>query len=833
MEFLYLIIGAILVFFLTIVAFTRRYKRCPSDKILVVYGKIAGGGRGGLSAKCYHGGAAFIWPLLQDYSFLDLRPMAIDINLQGALSLQNIRVNTPSTFTVGISTEPGVMENAAERLLAMDHKQISELARDLIFGQMRVVLATMPIEEINADRDKLIEKITDGVEVELNKVGLRLINVNIQDITDESGYIDALGRDAAARAINEAKVKVAEKERDGEIGAAAADRDRRVQVAQALATAVEGENTAKVTIANSDAARREREAEAERLASAAEKVKSAQALEEAYKAEEGAERQRAQREQATQRANVLVPAEIKKAEIETLSEAEAERTRRIKKGEADGLRFQMQAQADGTLFQRTAEADGTRLQMQAEADGLKARLLGEAAGLIEILNNKAEGFGRIVGAVAGDTEKAALLLVTEQLPKLIEEQVKAISNLKIDSVTVWEGGRGGGGGKNATADFLSGLVGSLPPLHELTKNVGVRLPEYLGRMEQAGRGGREPGHGGGRGKASQEEGGDGGDDGPAGGGGARGPSSPRGGAAAARGAGEGRAGGRGASTSAAAGRRGGAERAGAAAGASLVAFPSTPVVASAADDLESPSLAALHRATADRGYGGTPAGLAAGAAVTAEPAVPASRPSAGPRGAGSASAAALDAAGERERAESGGPAGEDAGSRPTEVADKGAGSRPVRAAAADDLRRARAEPPAGAAAGEPHRAEPTTAAARRAAAALDATRTTADRGREKLRSWLAADPRILGIPGAEAASAKAMAAVDAAVDSAFEWADRVRDTSAAWFHAEGGKWIGPETWRELSRVAGDRPGLPVNLDRKPVWLPYQAITRALESERRR
>ena len=483
------IVAAAVVVFLFLVAILRRYKRCPSDKILVVYGKV-GGRRPGMSARCYHGGAAFIVPVFQNYAFLDLTPMAIDINLQGALSLQNIRVNTPSTFMVGISTESGVMENAAERLLNLEMKQIAELARDIIFGQMRVVLATMSIEEINADRDKLIENITYGVEGELKKVGLRLINVNIQDITDESGYIDALGRDAAARAINEAKVKVAEKERDGEIGAAAADRDRRVQVAQALATAVEGENEAKVTIANSNAARREREAEAERLATAAEKVKHAQALQEAYKAEETAERQRAQREEATQGANVLVPANIKKGEIETLAEAEAERTRRIKKGEADGLRFQMQAQADGTLFQRTAEADGTRLQMQAEADGLKARLLGEAAGLIEILNNKAEGFRRIVESVAGDTERAALLLVTEQLPKLVEEQVKAIANLKIDSVTVWEGGRGGNGGKNATADFLSGLVGSLPPLHELTKNVGVRLPEYLGRMEQAARGGR-------------------------------------------------------------------------------------------------------------------------------------------------------------------------------------------------------------------------------------------------------------------------------------------------------------------------------------------------------
>ncbi len=123
--------------------------------------------------------------------------------------------------------------------------------------------------------------------------------------------------------------------------------------------------------------------------------------------------------------------------------------------------------------------------MPAEIKRREIKTLAEAKaeGLRAILSRKAEGFDRIVAAAGGAPELASLLLVTEQLPQLIDEQVKAIANLKIDSVTVWEGGRGDGG-KTATADFLSGLVGSLPPLHELAKNVGVKLPEYLGRMER-------------------------------------------------------------------------------------------------------------------------------------------------------------------------------------------------------------------------------------------------------------------------------------------------------------------------------------------------------------
>lgn len=460
------VIAAVLVFG-TMMLFVSRYKRCPSDRILVVFGKVGGQ----KSARCYHGGAAFVWPVIQDYAFLTLTPMPIDIQLRGALSQQNIRVNTPSTFTVGISTEPGVMENAAERLLGLSQPQIQELAKDIIFGQMRVVIATMPIEEINADRDKLIANIFSGVEVELKKVGLRLINVNIQDITDESGYIEALGKEAAARAINEAKIKVANQERDGDIGAADAEREKRIRVAQAHATAVQGENEAAVQIANSIASRREREAEAQRIGTAAEKVATAKALEESYKAEEIAERQRAKREEAAQLASIIVQAEIEKKKIEVLAEAEKSKIRL--RAEAEKLRIELEAHAEGERL---------RMLKEGEALGLKAYMEAQAQGTLAQLNARADGFKAIV-ASAGGADLAAKLMVTEQLPKLVEEQVKAISNVKIDKLTVWDSGRNDGDGKTRTADFLSGLVGSVPPLHEIAKNAGVELPGYLGKLD--------------------------------------------------------------------------------------------------------------------------------------------------------------------------------------------------------------------------------------------------------------------------------------------------------------------------------------------------------------
>ena len=310
---IFLIAAIVLFFFILIISFFRRYKRCPSDRVLVVFGKVGKGlGTESRSAKCIHGGAAFVWPIIQDYSFLDLTPISIEINLTNALSKQNIRVDVPSRFTVGVSTEAGVMTNAAERLLGLSQESVSNLAKDIIFGQLRLVVATMDIEEINSNRDKFLAAVSSNVEQELKKIGLKLINVNVTDINDESGYIEALGKEAAAKAINDAKKSVAEKNRDGSIGEANAHQDQRVQVAGADATAVEGENSAKITIANSDAVRREQEAEAERKAVAAEKVSEAKALEEAYAAEKSAEIARALRDKAAQTADVVVPAEVDK-----------------------------------------------------------------------------------------------------------------------------------------------------------------------------------------------------------------------------------------------------------------------------------------------------------------------------------------------------------------------------------------------------------------------------------------------------------------------------------------------------------------------------------------
>ena len=445
---IFLVCAVVLVVVSFIIWICSRYKKCPSDKIMVIYGSIGKNTDGSnRSAKCIHGGAEFVIPVFQSYAYLDLTPMSIQVDLKNALSKQNIRIDVPSRFTVGISTEPGIMQNAAERLLGLQLSEIQELSKDIIFGQLRLIIATMDIEEINTNRDKFLAAVSENVESELRKIGLRLINVNVTDISDESGYIAALGKEAAAKAINDAKKSVAEQDREGSIGEANAKKEQRIEVSKADSLAIEGENEAKMKIAMSEAALKEKEAEARKIATTAEKTQAAKALEESYAAEQAAEKARRDKEQATLEADIIVRAEARKKELELAAEAEAEQIRRKAKGEADAIYAKMEAQARG-----------------AE----------------EILRKQAAGFAEIVKSAGGDPDAALKLLIADKLEDLMRVQVDAVKNIKIDKVTVWDGGQNGDG-KTSTANFISGMMKSVPPLDEVFALAGMQLPSMLGK----------------------------------------------------------------------------------------------------------------------------------------------------------------------------------------------------------------------------------------------------------------------------------------------------------------------------------------------------------------
>lgn len=437
MDFLGISFIVILSFLFATVAFlASRYKRCPSNAILAIYGKVGEG----QSVRCFHGGGAFVWPLIQDARFLDLTPMTINIPLKGALSFQNIRINVPSTFTIAIDTSAEAMNNAAVRLLELTTTEIEKMASEIIFGQLRLTVASLKIEEINQDRERFLLAIRNNIEPELRKIGLTLINVNITDITDESGYIESIGKKAASTAINQAKIDVAEQEKLGEVGSALAIKEQRIRVAEYNAQAVEGENQSKANIAKYDADLKEKEAIADQRGQVAEQNARA----EIQKANALAETRRLEAEQ-------VVPKEIEKRKIEIAAEARAEQTRREARGEADAI-----------ISIKSAEAEGIQ----------------------KVLDAKAEGYNRLVDSCGDNARDAATMLIVEKLEQIVQLQTEAIKNIKIDKVTVWDSGNGEKG--SSTANFMSNLIKSLPALHEVTGMAGIDLPNYLGDVKTEG-----------------------------------------------------------------------------------------------------------------------------------------------------------------------------------------------------------------------------------------------------------------------------------------------------------------------------------------------------------
>jgi flotillin len=489
---------AAIVFFGFVIMLVKQYKRCPSNRVLVIYGRTGKG----QASQTVHGGAAFVWPLIQDYAYLSLEPIQIEVPLRGALSSENIRVNVPSVFTVAIDTKPEVMQNAAVRLLGLSVQEVRKQAEEMIFGQLRQVIASMGIEEINRDRDKFLEHVQHSLEPELAKIGLQLINVNITDITDESGYIDAIGQKAASLAIQQARGDVADNEKMGETRVASAERDKSIQVSNARKEQSIGTREAqreqavrvaaleKEQIVGEKQAAFEREAQvkdaerqmriqvAEADASAIDGENHSAALVAASQAElaikkaEAYERGEGRRKQAE--ANVL---EVQNKAMAKAALAEAERVEAEQRAK---LEAPAKAQKAKQIVDAEASAEQRRILAQAEADAIFLKLEAEARGQYEILAKKGEGLKAIVSACGGSTE-AFQMLMLEHLDNLADASARAISNIKFDKVVVWE--NGGNNGRSSTADFLSGMAKTLPPMMQVMRDIGgIELPESLVRL---------------------------------------------------------------------------------------------------------------------------------------------------------------------------------------------------------------------------------------------------------------------------------------------------------------------------------------------------------------
>ncbi|HEV3445596.1 MAG TPA: SPFH domain-containing protein [Gemmataceae bacterium] len=499
-HYLVIAVVALALFAFSILTFVaKRFRRCPPNRVLVIFGKV----RRGEAARCVSGGAAFVWPLVQDHAFLNLEPIQIEIPLKGALSIENIRVNVPSIFTVAIGTETEVMNNAAIRLLGLSAEDIKTQAEHIIFGQLRQVIASMCIEDINRHREQFLHKILTSLEPELRKIGLVLINVNITDITDESGYIAAIGKKAASQAIQQASIDVSQQEKMGSIGVAEADREKTIQVANAHKLREIGMREAQreqaVRVAQLEKEQKvgeqtacyERDAQV-KDAERAMRIATADANAKAIVGENEAQAQVAAAQAALQvkQAESYKLGETRKREAEAavqeaqnraMAKAALAQAERVEAERRAAVEAPAKAEKARVIVEAEAEAEKRRIEAEGQAKAIFAKLEAEARGQYEILAKKGEGLRSIIEACGG-AQAAFQMLLLEHLDALTQASAQAISQIKFDKVVVWENGTNGNGA-NATAHFLQGLARTMPPIMQVMKDIGgVELPDYFGKL---------------------------------------------------------------------------------------------------------------------------------------------------------------------------------------------------------------------------------------------------------------------------------------------------------------------------------------------------------------
>lgn len=498
----------VVVVIISFIGILSRYRKCKSDEVLVVYGKTSGE----KSAKLYHGGAAFVWPIIQGYEFLSMKPLQIDCKLTGALSAQNIRVDVPTTITVAISTDPEVMQNAAERLLGLQSEDKQNLITDVVYGQMRLVIADMTIEELNSDRDKFLSKVRENIDTELRKFGLYLMNINISDIRDAANYIVNLGKEAESKALNEAQANIEEQEKLGAIKIANQIKERETKVAetrkdQDIAIAetkkqqeisvanADKDRISQVAIANAEKESQVAKAEAEKNINiekantekgkpycrtelrygnkkADAEKKAAIGRNEAGKdialsnselavtqadADKKAGEAAARSEAAVQAAREIAQKEVEEAKakkVESALKAQKIVPAEVAKQEAI---LQADAVAEKTIREAEARAKALLAQAEAEASAIRMKLEAEADGKKKSLLAEADGFRAMVEAAESNPAIAIQYKMVDQWKEIAGEQVKAFEHINLGNITVFDGGNG------ATGNFLNQLVKTVAP----------------------------------------------------------------------------------------------------------------------------------------------------------------------------------------------------------------------------------------------------------------------------------------------------------------------------------------------------------------------------------
>ena len=459
--------------------FARNYIKVPPSTVAIFYGRKhifvdEKGTRTTVGFRVVRGGAALRVPVLEQVAYLSLNIISIPLKISKAYTKEGVAVTVEAVANVKIGGDDVSLRGAAERFLGMSSDQIKGVIFQTLEGHLRAILGTLTVEEINADRQAFAQKMTDEAAVDLKKMGVNIDILTIQQISDEMGYLDALGKKRTAEVKRDAVIGEAQAQRDATIKSAMADQEgktKRYEADVAIAQALRDKESRQ---AEFDAAVKAKQAEAEQAgplatATARQKVTEQETkIEQVRKQQEVlVQTQEAARKEQELQATVVKPAEA--ARQAAILQAEGEKQATVIKAEATQKELEYEGAGEAAKIEAVGRAEAAKVLAvgEAEASVIKLKLLAEAEGL----QKKAEAWKNF-------NEAAVINMVVEKMPELAQAFATQLAGIdKINIIEMGGNGTNGSGGVNRMMSTVGG--GMTAMLAMLKDQFGIDIARLM------------------------------------------------------------------------------------------------------------------------------------------------------------------------------------------------------------------------------------------------------------------------------------------------------------------------------------------------------------------
>jgi len=427
--------------FAAMALFARNYIKVPPSMVAIFYGRKHSlvdekGDRSTVGFRVVRGGAALRVPVLEEVQYLSLNVISIPLKISRAYTKEGVPVTVEAVANVKISGDDMSLRSAAERFLGMGTDKIKEVIFQTLEGHLRAILGTLTVEEINADRQAFAQKMTDEAALDLKRMGVNIDVLTIQQISDEQGYLDALGKKRTAEVKRDAAIGEAQALRDAMIKSALADQEgktKRYEADVAIASSLRDKETKQ---AEFDAAVKSKKAESEQAGPLATAIARQRVTEQETRIDQVRKQQEVlvQEQEAARREKELQATVVKPAEAErqaAILRAEGEKQATITRAEATQKELEFEGAGEAAKIERIGRAEAAKVLAvgEAEAEVVKKKLLAEAEGL----QRKAEAWKNF-------NEAAVLNMVIDKMPALAQAFATQLAG--IDKINIIEMGDG-------------------------------------------------------------------------------------------------------------------------------------------------------------------------------------------------------------------------------------------------------------------------------------------------------------------------------------------------------------------------------------------------------